>query len=111
MAQAKCVVADLRAVGGLAREFESVSTAATKEVAGASGAANGARAGAMQSVRALNDLDLYWSGIFGVQGVDLRTVGEELVSTANVFAHGDRTGADEFRHAAQRTQTRVVRAS
>lgn len=108
MAQAKCVAADLKAVGGLAREFESVSKAAASAVGEAGKAGDSARAAMMQSVRALDDLHLYWSGNFGVQGVDLRTVGDGLVATANAFAHGDATGAGEFAHATRQMPAREV---
>ena len=97
-----CRVSDLTAVGNTARGFDSVSNASDKELGKAEDSGNGARAGGLRSVGTISDLHLFWSAKFGSQGVDLRTIGDQLVGTANAYARGDQAPVDEFKYVAPR---------
>lgn len=97
-ARGTCKVTELTAVGNTARGFESVSTDSDKELGKAEDCGNGARAGGLRSVGTISDLHLYWSVKFGSQGVDLHTIGDQLVGTANAYARGDQAPVDAFKY-------------
>jgi hypothetical protein len=101
-ARGTCRVSDLTAVGNTARGFDSVSNDSDKELGKAEDSSNGARAKGLKSVGTISDLHLFWSGTFDCQGADLRTIGDQLVGTANAYGRGDHAPVDEFKYVAPR---------
>ncbi|HEX6447748.1 MAG TPA: hypothetical protein VF053_21805 [Streptosporangiales bacterium] len=99
-ARGTCRVTDLTAVGNTARGFDAASNDSDKALGKAEDSSNGARAGRLKSVGTISDLRLFWSAKFGSQGVDLHTIGDQLVGTANAYAHGDQAPVDEFKYVA-----------
>ena len=101
-ARGTCRVHDLTAVGNTARGFESVSNDSGKELGKAEDSSNGARATGLKSVGTISDLKSWWSAQFSCQATDLHTIGDQLVGTANAYAHGDHAPVDEFTYVAPR---------
>lgn len=77
-----------------------MSDSSDKELGKAEESSNGPHAGGLRSVGTIDDLHLFWSATFGSQGFDLRTIGDQLVDTANAYAHGDQAPVDEFTYVA-----------
>lgn len=98
MADVAVTIPELRNVGNVARGFESAANDAKSAVGIAGNAYWGARLSTFQSGWALDSLVQNWAGKYSAQGTTLRTVGDSIVSTANIYAHHDHLSADPFRN-------------